>query len=206
MRKGKLGLVLNFYAVMGFVLFFFGQWMLCALLCAFVLVVEKDEWTSRQCLQAFFFSFVSVVADWIRAAIPTVNTDDPFSFIFSLNPLAMLGSVVDFIISLLILIFTIVGISRVSKGREANLPFVAKWANKAFGNIVKVQQTYQPPQAGAYPYPPVQQPQSPYAPPAAPVYPQQPDMTVPVYPQQPDVAPPPVYPQAGQVPPQNPPL
>ena len=79
MQKGKLGICLPFYAIVGLILALLGQTLLCGLLMGFVIVAEKDEWTSRQTMQAFFLSlFVSVVSYIldvlnITREIPLVN-------------------------------------------------------------------------------------------------------------------------------------
>ena len=65
MRKGKFNIVLPFYAIVGFVLAMLGQVLLCGLLLGFVLVAERDEWASRQCMQAFFLSLVMSIANLV---------------------------------------------------------------------------------------------------------------------------------------------
>ena len=52
MRKGKLGVVVCLYPILGFVCVILNQPLLCALIFGFVLVAERDEWAGRQCLQA----------------------------------------------------------------------------------------------------------------------------------------------------------
>ena len=52
MEKGKLGIRLSVYAVLAFILAAFGLYLGIIGLLAVVLIVEKDEWASRQVLQA----------------------------------------------------------------------------------------------------------------------------------------------------------
>lgn len=62
MTKGKFGIYLWFYAVLAFLLVFLGQTLLCGLLLGFVIAAERNEWLSRQVIQAFSLSLaVSVV-------------------------------------------------------------------------------------------------------------------------------------------------
>lgn len=63
MEKGKLGIRLSFYAVAAFILAFLGYSTVLALLAGFVLIVEKNEWASRQVIQAFF---LCIFADIVR--------------------------------------------------------------------------------------------------------------------------------------------
>lgn len=61
MRKGKLGVVVCLYPILGFVCVILNQPLLCALIFGFVLVAERDEWAGRQCLQAVGLSAIAVV-------------------------------------------------------------------------------------------------------------------------------------------------
>lgn len=47
MRKGKYGIVYAFYATAAFVLAILGYTQIIALLLAFVIIAERDEWTTR---------------------------------------------------------------------------------------------------------------------------------------------------------------
>lgn len=80
MQKGKFGVCLWFYAVLAFVLAFLGQTLLCGLLLGFVILAEKNEWLSKQVMQAFFLtlasSLVGSVLDILNVfrSIPFVGT------------------------------------------------------------------------------------------------------------------------------------
>ena len=52
MRKGQFGITYVCYAVIAMILAWFGQTLALVLLTAFMIAVEKDEWASKQCLQA----------------------------------------------------------------------------------------------------------------------------------------------------------
>lgn len=225
MKKGVLGVTMKFYAVLAFVLLLFNQTLLCGLLLGLVLVVEKDEWAARQCMQAFFMSFVMVIASAISGTFAGVG-------VFSLaqgGVIATIVSVIGSLIGLVVVIFAIIGLVRVVRGQEANLPVLKKWAYRAF-DLFPPQPVYPQNQGYAQGYPPQGQPyayggqqpgQQPYPgqPPMPPQYPAQP----PIQPQQPPVmgqeqpqpyAPPaptgqpvpPVQPQPEQQPPAPPAL
>lgn len=173
MQKGKFGICLPFYAILAFVLAWLGQTLLCALLLGFVIVAEKDEWTSRQTMQAFFLSLVMGI---VNSVLDILNIFERIPFIGTVFD--VIFGVITSIISLLILIFVIVALVRVAKGREAALPLLSKLANRAFGLVEQKFYTQAPPAAPGYPQqPPVQ------APPAA--YPQQPAPNAPQNPEQP---------------------
>ena len=61
MRKGKLGVVVCLYPILGFVCVILNQPLLCALIFGFVLVAERDEWAGRQTLQALGLSAITAV-------------------------------------------------------------------------------------------------------------------------------------------------
>ena len=53
MNKGVTGITYTSYAVGAFLLALCNQTLILALLLGMVLVIEKDEWCSKQVLQAF---------------------------------------------------------------------------------------------------------------------------------------------------------
>ncbi|MGN1204382.1 MAG: hypothetical protein ACI4SA_04910, partial [Lachnospiraceae bacterium] len=65
MEKGKLGIRVSVYAVLAFLFAAFGLYLGIVALLAVALIVEKDEWATRQSLQALVLclvpSMVSVV-------------------------------------------------------------------------------------------------------------------------------------------------
>ena len=183
MKKGTFGIKLSFYAVLAFVLAFLGQTLLLGLLLGFVIVAEKDEWMTRQTMQAFF---LTIAVSVIQGALSLISK--LFSWIPTLGSISV-GSIVsalfgwiNWAVSVAALVFIIIAVIKVAKGNEANIPVFASLANRAYG-IVKEKPVYQQPQQYTQ-YP--QQPQ----PPQYPQYSQQP----PQYPQ---------YPQQT-IPPQNP--
>lgn len=130
MQKGKTGLIINFYAVLAFILALIGQTLLCGILLLFVIMVEQNEWLNRQVIQAFILSFIiSIVSTILNAVnivsfIPIIGTavSGVFSFITS-------------IISIIILFFTIIGIVKAKNGKEAGIPLASKFAHWATGMI-----------------------------------------------------------------------
>ncbi|MDL2214115.1 hypothetical protein LJB76_00980 [Clostridia bacterium OttesenSCG-928-O13] len=136
-------------------LVFFNQYLLCGLLAGMVIVVEKDEWLSRQTLQAFGLSFMFIISDWIAGAFAGFG-DGLLSLIT--GPLSIITTIISLIVWIPAVVFTIMGWVRAAKGEEARLPILGKWAYKAYGFMAQ-QPAYQqggyPPQGGQ-PYPPQQ--------------------------------------------------
>ena len=51
MRKDRFNICISFYAVLAFVLAILGQTLLCGMLLGFVIVIQKDEWLTKQVMQ-----------------------------------------------------------------------------------------------------------------------------------------------------------
>lgn len=128
MKKDLFGIDLRFYAVLAFVLAALGQTLICGLLLAAMLFVVKEEWATRQIMQAFFVCLLSSI---IVAA---------FSGFYAFNIIPIIGpaisaffSTISGVFNLIPFVFAIIGIVKTAKGAEANLPLFAKWARKAYG-------------------------------------------------------------------------
>lgn len=140
MRKDNFGICFSFYAVLGFVLALLGHTTLALLLLGFVIVVHKDQWLTMQVMQAFFLSIISGIVSTIIGII------SPIYKIPILGALvATCFGIVTSVISLIILIMAIVGISKAAKEQDANLPLVKTFAEKAFGLIKNVTYTQNTP-------------------------------------------------------------
>lgn len=152
MKKGAFGIKLSFYAVLAFVLAFLGQTLLLGLLLGFVLVAEKDEWLTRQTMQAFF---LTIAVSVVQGALSLVSK--LCGWMPSIGPISV-GSVVsalfgwiNWAVSVVAVVFIIIAVFKVAKGGEANVPLCSALANKAYG-IVKERPIYpQQPQYPQYP-------------------------------------------------------
>ena len=151
MQKGKFGIQLSFYAVLGLILAFLGQTLLCGLLLGFVIVAEKDQCASRQTMQAFF---VSLFMALVREVLSILNVFHDIPFVGS--AFTTIFNVIEGIISLLVLIFLIIGLVRVVKGQDAGIPLMSKLANRAYGIVEQKIYTQVPASNGTYPQNPSQ--------------------------------------------------
>ncbi len=151
MEKGKYGIRLGFYAVMGFLFAIFGYSTALVLLAGVVIVGEKNEWASRQVLQALFLHFAACIVDEFLGL---------FSFMYRIPIVGtgwgIVSDVFTGLIDLAILVFAIIAIVNTAKGKEAGVPLASKFANWAYGIVVqKVKPVYQQP---VYQQPMQQQP------------------------------------------------
>ncbi len=149
MRKDRFGICLSFYAVIAFVFTILGQTTLGAMLLGFVILVQQDEWLTRQVMQAFLLTLCYSLLSAVLSL---------FQFLYSIPILgAVVSSVIGFvsgIIWLVLLIFALIALFNVAKGKDAGVPLCKSFADKAFGLVKTV--TY----AQAAP----QQPQNPQNP------------------------------------------
>lgn len=175
MRKGNIGISLNFYPVVAFVLAIFGQWLMCLLVLGLAMVLEKDEWTTRQCMQAFFLGLIAFVSNVIWGFVNQLITfvdrclsfdrlaETPSTFYAVMR---LIAQVCEIAILVVVFIFALMAIVKVMRGQEANTPLVSKWAYKAYGYVQPAPPQYNqynpgyPPQQGQPPMgqPPMGQP------------------------------------------------
>ena len=187
MRKGKLGVVVCLYPILGVVCVILNQPLLCALIFGFVLVAERDEWAGRQTLQALGLSAIAVVLR--ELLVYSVNLFPVYIDFFHFLSTAF--GTLSALVYLAAIITSMVAITRVMKDQEASLPGLDRLAYRAYGKQKPrpMPGQYPPPYGVQPPYAhPYQQPGQPYPPQPGPY--QQP----PQAPQQPQ---PPVPPQNG---------
>lgn len=199
MRKGKLGISLTTYAVVSFVLALFGQMLLCALVLAVALIVEKDEWTSRQCMTAFFLTFANGVIMIIGGTLGFLGFVITAASFGRGAGILGLFTIIPALLYIAVLVFEIIGLVNVSKNKESGVPIFSALSYRAFGYVQPKQppMNYNPgyPQAGqpyqGQPgYPQAGQPQpQPYAPQGQPVAPSAPMAPAPAAPASSPVAP-----------------
>lgn len=187
MRKGKLGVVVCLYPILGFVCVILNQPLLCALIFGFVLVAERDEWAGRQTLQALGLSAIAVVLR--ELLVYSVNLFPVYIDFFHFLSTAF--GTLSALVYLAAIITSMVAITRVMKDQEASLPGLDRLAYRAYGKQKPrpMPGQYPPPYGVQPPYAhPYQQPGQPYPPQPGPY--QQPPQAL----QQPQ---PPVPPQNG---------
>lgn len=184
MRKGKFGVVLCLYPIVGFACVILNQPLLCAAVFALALIAERDPWAGRQTLQAFALSAVTAVLRSVLAFVVQLFPSDYYSW-GVLRYLSVALGALSALVYLLAIVISVLAITRVMKDREAGLPLLSDLAYWAFG-LRKPR-----PAPGPYTPPPFQQPgpgqpvppppqpgpaghapYPPYAPPKAPVPPQ----------------------------------
>lgn len=133
MSKGKLGLTLSSIAVIAFILSFFGFTEILVLVTGYALIVEADNWLTKQTLQALYLRFavitISTLFSWIFSSIISffswINTGFAVK-IFSTVQLLFNGG-----LNILVLALCLLAIFKVMKNNDANLPIFSQLASKS---------------------------------------------------------------------------
>ena len=171
MQKGKFGFKLWVYPVVAMAFFVLDQFFLGALAVGFAIAAEKNEWVSHQVLQVLIFGTFAGLANMVVDGI-----DWLFGLGSSVPMIAVAGGVVCGILYAAIFVFLVVfyvlGFTRVIKGKDAKLPIACTIANHAFGIVAARPQPPVQPQA-QYQVPPYQAPAQQPQQPQNPQYPQQ---------------------------------
>ena len=176
MEKGKFGIRLAFYGVAAFALAIFGNYTALLLLAAATIFVEKDEWASRQVIQALCLYTLPYL---VNAAFDVLGFFNWFGWssngiIYGIyRGFSRVESIVSFIVNIAVILFAFMGIMKNAKGQEAGIPGAEKFAQWVYGKVapkpVYVQQPMQPVQQPMQQAAPVQQPMQQAAPVQQPV-------------------------------------
>jgi hypothetical protein len=137
MTKGKFGLSLAAVAVIAFGFSVLRQPQSVLLVTGFALLAEKNEWLNRQAIQALLLTIAYYVADlvtdWIFGGLARffgwVKLYD------AANVMSTVGSFVGDVLYLALIVFSILAVLRVLRGKDAGIPYLSKMAD---GDIAAV--------------------------------------------------------------------
>lgn len=181
MKKGVSGVALNHLAALGFILCILDQPLLGGILMFIAIYVEKDEWLGRQTMQALLLNLFVRLIDSSFVNL-SYSIDPEWNSLYdAMWTLSIVMSVACFIV---IVVFSLIAILNVLKGRDASVPILSGASYKLYGKIkpqyiqVRPQNYYQHPYyPGAQAPPPMQTAEPPVAPPVATPAQQQPVAT-----------------------------
>ena len=132
MEKGKLGVRMSFYATVAFLLVLLTSNIIPVfLILGVTMVVEQSEWASRQVIQAIVLQLLSLIVSTVFGVFSVFYRIPVFGTIWGI-----IVSAVESIIAIVVLVFGIIALVNVSKGKEANVPLANKFANWAYGKTV----------------------------------------------------------------------
>jgi hypothetical protein len=174
MTNGKFGLSLAAIAVITFGFCALRQPQSVLLVAGFALLAEKDEWMNRQVMQALLITIAYYIAElvtgWIFGGLVRL-----FGLINLYNAASAMGTVGSFVgdvLYLALIVFSVLAVLRLLRGRDAGLPFLSKMAGGDIAAVITPKTrtteafTQTDPPAQAVPFP--TQYASPAQPPALP--------------------------------------
>ena len=128
MEKGKFGVRMCFYTSMAFLLAYLGYSTALFLLAGVVILVEQNEWAGRQVIQAICLCVVENLVSQVLSILSPLYRVPLLSSVWGLV-VDLVGSV----LSILVLVFCVVGILKNLKGQEANIIGASNLADWAYG-------------------------------------------------------------------------
>lgn len=138
MQKGKSGLCLRTIAVIAFALCGIRQPLLVLLVTGFAILAEKDAWLNRQTLQALLLVITSYIVELIFSGV-----FDGVSQVLSWrglydagNTISIIDNIMRAVAYIVLIVFCVVGGSRVLNGEDAGLPLLAKLVDGDFSMML----------------------------------------------------------------------
>ena len=170
MTKGKFGLSLAAVAVIAFGFTALRQPQSVLLVVGFALLAEKDEWLNRQAMQALLLTIAYYLAElvtgWVFGGLTRL-----FGLVNLYGAASAMSTVDSFVgdaLYLALIVFSVLAVLRVLRGKDAGLPFLSKMTDGDIAAAIKSKTRTT--EASAQTAPPVQAVpiQTQYAPPAQP--------------------------------------
>ncbi len=127
MEKGKFGVRMSFYTVTAFILAYLGYSTVLFLLAGVVILLEKNEWAGRQVIQAICLCVVENVVNSVLAIMNPL-----YRIPIITNVWGVVDDLIGSVLSILVLVFCIVGILKNLKGQEADIIGASKFADWAY--------------------------------------------------------------------------
>ncbi|MEA4888185.1 MAG: hypothetical protein VB070_01780 [Clostridiaceae bacterium] len=179
MNLGKFGLSLSALAILAFIISFFsstqtiGALLVLVLFLAYAAILEKDQWLTRQVLQAIYLNLAYLVAytviSWIMTAILALFAQ--FNAYQAVSSIDQIFSVLKFLLLVAYFVFSLLAVLKLAKNQDAGVPMVGPLVDKTLGIFRPQAAPAAPvqPVAPAYQAPAAYQPQTAYQPQNTPI-------------------------------------
>lgn len=139
MTKGKFGLSLAAVAVIAFGFSALRQPQSVLLVVGFALLAEKDAWLNKQAMQALLLTItyylVELVTGWVFGGLARL-----FGWVKLYGAAGAMGAAGSFVsgaLYLALIVFSVLAVLRVLRGRDAGLPILSKMAGGDFASALK---------------------------------------------------------------------
>ena len=134
MLDSKYGISLPAIAVIAFIFCVFNQPLMILLLCGYAVVLERNEWLMRQTFSALTLNILYVLllyaVDFLFGWMYGIQNTFNFLSFLPVNFASIFFWWVNSAIWILMVVFALIAILRVSKGNHSNVPIVNSIANK----------------------------------------------------------------------------
>jgi hypothetical protein len=139
MTQGKYGLSLAAIAILAFILSFFGFVEVLVLVVAYVLIVEKNSWLTRQTLQALYLCLVYRIAltvvGWGFSAITGF-----FNLVKAYSVATAFGTIegiINFLLWAGLFVLALIAILHLANDKDSAIPIIGTWVDKTMGILNK---------------------------------------------------------------------
>jgi uncharacterized Tic20 family protein len=139
MTKGKFGLSLAAVAVIAFGFCALRQPQSVLLVVGFALLAEKDEWLNRQAMQALLLTIAYYLAELVTNGVFGILAS---FFVWvklygAASAMSTAGSFVGSVLYIALIVFSVLAILNVLRGKDAGLPWLSKMAGGDFATVIK---------------------------------------------------------------------
>lgn len=139
MTKGKFGLSLAAVAVIAFGFAALRQPQSVLLVVGFALLAEKDEWLNRQAMQALLLTIAyylaELVTSWVFGGLARLF--GLVNLYGAASSMSTVDSFVGDVLYLALIVFSVLAVVRVLRGKDAGLPFLSKMADGGIAAALK---------------------------------------------------------------------
>jgi hypothetical protein len=139
MTKGKFGLSLAAVAVIAFGFCALRQPQSVLLVVGFALLAEKDEWLNRQAMQALLLTIAYYLAElvtgWVFGGL--VRLFGLVNLYGVASAMSTVDSFVGDVLYLALIVFSVLSVLRVLRGKDAGLPWLSKLSGGDFAAAIK---------------------------------------------------------------------
>ena len=139
MTKGKFGLSLAAIAVIAFGFSALRQPQSVLLVAGFALLAEKDKWLNKQAMQALLLTIAYYLAElvtgWVFSGL--VRLFGLVNLYGAAGAMSAVDSFVGDALYLALIVFSVLAVLRVLRGKDAGLPFLSKMIDGDIAAAIK---------------------------------------------------------------------
>ncbi|MGE4283606.1 MAG: hypothetical protein AB7G87_07750 [Clostridia bacterium] len=137
MTKGKYGLNVAAVAILAFIMGFFGFVESLILVVAFSVIAEKDDWLTRQTLQALFlrlaYGIAIILLGWVFTGFQGILRT--FKAYDAIKAMADIQIFLNGVLYVALFVFALLAMLKLIKGQDAKVPFICGLVDRTMGAV-----------------------------------------------------------------------